>query len=156
MAKLLGNLKDELKELAGIVNSFKSEAVQLKIVESLLKGIEVDAPAKVGRKKPGRKPKVEVVAKVKEPGKRGGRKPGPKGGPRKRKVGPSKTLDILMDGDFFKTHRALGDVVAHCNENLKTDFKSTDLSGPLMKLVKENKLKREKNPTSNQFEYFLG
>ena len=35
-------IKDQLKELAGVINSFKSEAVQLRLIELVFEAAEID------------------------------------------------------------------------------------------------------------------
>jgi hypothetical protein len=48
MLKDLEQLKKQLAELAEVINSFKSEAVQLKIIEFIFKGGGSEAPALPG------------------------------------------------------------------------------------------------------------
>ena len=49
-------MKNQLSELAGVVNAFKSEAVQLKIIELILGDVtEVPEEETTGGKKPKRK-----------------------------------------------------------------------------------------------------
>jgi len=40
-----------------------------------------------------------------------------------------------------------------CKNNYDSEFKTSELSGILLKLAKENKLRRERNNTNNRFEY---
>jgi hypothetical protein len=72
----------------------------------------------------------------------------------KDRPGPSLILKRLLDEGYFDDKRTIGDVVAHCFDTFKFQYKSTDLSGTLARFVKEEALKREKNAKTNQFEYF--
>jgi hypothetical protein len=155
MIKDFETVKSQLRELAEVINTFKSEAVQLKLIEILFKGSKVDTPV------PPLEPPAEVT-EVEKTGTTGKRKKtkkvtagenekktsAPKGRP-----GPLTTLEQLVNEGFFKTKRTIGDVVKHCKVNLTITYKSTDLSGVLMKLVRDKKLKRVQNPATNQYEY---
>jgi hypothetical protein len=153
-------IKGQLQELSDIVNSFKSEAVQLKIIEMLLvegnkfKDQEGSAISEVPdaftnqppkgtiekRKKRGSKSKIEKEGEKKSSV--------PKGRP-----GPNPTLNKLVDENFFKTKKTIRDVIDYVKVNLAYTFKQSDFSGPLGRLVRENKLKREQNPDTKQYEY---
>ncbi len=169
MMKNLRQSTEQLKELAKALNEFKSEAVQVKLVELLFgdgKEIIFDTPApvKVNVEKPVAK--VEPAAVVKSTGKRPSRPPKVKQAkvaapaqqrtPRTRSTtrpGPSVILKTLIDTNFFADNRTIGDVVDYCMKMFNYEYKSTDLSGTLAKLSKDGVLKREKNPQTNQFEY---
>lgn len=149
---------EQLKELAKVLNEFKSEAVQVKLVELLFnEGIQsmpeskttatktvVEAPAKKVVKRPGRPPK---------------QKPAVAEAPRTKRTrstsrpGPSVILKKLIESNFFTDSRTIGDVVDYCMKVYNYEYKSTDLSGTLAKLAKDGILKRAKNPQTNQFEY---
>lgn len=67
--------------------------------------------------------------------------------------GPSQTLKDLIGSGFFKSKKTIGDIVIHCKESLALNFKANDLSGLLAKFVRDKNLTREKNTTTNQYEY---
>ncbi len=144
--------KNQLKELATVLNSFKSEAVQLKIIELLLQNpsdetehlgqAEKIIKASAGLKKRGRPRKEEAPISVKIAPKR-----------TRRKIGPTQVLRLLMNEKFFNSKRAIGDIVKYSNDKMKLPLKSNDFSGILMNYIRLNKLKREKNPETGQFEY---
>lgn len=149
---------EQLKELAKVLNQFKSEAVQVKLVELLFsEGMDtvpgakstttrtaVSAPEKKVVKRPGRPPKQKtaVAEAPKTTRKRSTTRPG-----------PSVILKKLIESNFFSDSRTIGDVVDYCMKVYNYEYKSTDLSGTLAKLAKDGVLKRDKNPQTNQFEY---
>ena len=219
-------VKGQLKELSELINSFKSEAVQLKLIDMIF---QEGNPVEV---RSSRKPKEEVtsganadseITEVKvSTGKKRGRKPGTKLAPkvneidatepvevatepaapkkrgRKPKIqsldasvqaetvkikpvkaikvakitkaklkakgkskkgkndrpGPSKMLDQLVTEGYFSQPRPIGDVVSYCKEQHNLEYKTTDISGILMRMVKKNRLSRHTNSDKNQFEYF--
>ncbi|MBE0639449.1 MAG: hypothetical protein IH598_13110 [Bacteroidales bacterium] len=179
MIKNFDKVKGQLIELAEALNKFNSENVQLKLIDLLFgdsekeKQIEKVAVIPVAepqekRKRPGRPPKFPKDKEPKQPKTSKEQKPpkaekAPKQ-PKEKKVkepkrrsterpGPSAILRQLVDTDYFNTKRTIGDIVNHCVEFFKFEYKSTDLSGTLAKLAKDGILSREKNPESNQFEY---
>lgn len=142
-------VKKQLSELAGVINQFKSESVQLKIIELIFgesRGLEENMS--------GDKPPT------------GGRKPRPKAPPKKEPgVSPSKskkkapggtgavaTLTQLAAGDFFKQPRTINDVIEHCKHNLARTFKANEFSGKLGRMVRNKELTRKKNK-DGQYEY---
>jgi len=202
--------KENLREIADVINSFKSEAVQLRLLELVLsmedkeEEVVVAAPAIVEEIKPaivkrgrrpkkeklveeetevkavkketrGRKPKkVEIivepqpevkvepkpeVVEIKTKEKKEKVKAAPKPKAEKKSTherpGPSVILRTLVADKYFDQNRTIGDVVKHCLVTYQFQYASTDLSGTLARLVKENILKREKNAQTNQFEYSL-
>lgn len=156
MIKDFEKLLKQLDELAKVVNSFKSESVQLKLIDLIFqteKGtddIEKDIPEtsvelKTKKTKSRRKKKSELT----------------NGNPTKRQTatkgrpGPVKTLEQLIEDKYFINKRSIGEIVQYCNDQLAVTLKSTDLSGTLMKMVRDKKLKRSKNPETNQYEYII-
>jgi len=144
MSKHIEKLKKQLTEISEVVNGFKSEAVQLKIVEKLLdviidsekgdsEGIELLA-------KKGLKHRVDYES---ENGAAHGRK----------KPGATKILNQLLSTDFFYTPRSIASIAHYCKDNFDSDFKTSELSGILLKLANENKLRRERSQDNNRFEY---
>jgi hypothetical protein len=148
MIKDFSKVKEQLIELSEVINSFKSETVQLRIVELLLGTREEVVPETDTLDMPivrrGRKPKQSAYV-VQSPKIRRTRS--------KDRPGPSLILKRLVDEGYFNDKRTIGDVVAYCLDTLKFQYKSTDLSGTLARFVKEGNLKREKNSNTSQFEY---
>ena len=150
MIKDFKKIKVQLMELSEVINSFKSETVQVRLVELMFGGGEpgptepveqiVDKP--IVRR--GRKPKQATI--IQPPKIRRTRS--------KDRPGPSIILNRLVGENYFGERRTIGDVVSYCMDTFKYQYKSTDLSGTLARFVKEETLKREKNVDTNQFEYF--
>src|SRR5687767_11557499 len=112
MIKNFDVIKEQLKELAGVINSFKSEAVQLRLIELVFEAAEggsdeesgKGAPAKEsrprrqGRKKPVTSTAAAVTSKAKGSGRPGGK----------------AMLDRLHGEGFFKKPKAIKQLVEHC------------------------------------------
>jgi len=145
MSKQIEKLKKQLTEIAEVVNSFQSEAVQVKIVERLLdEMIEAEKGETEGSEifnRKGRKPRTENESENRE------------SIPGRKKPGATKVLNQLLSGDFFKTPHSISAIAEYCRENFDSDFKTSELSGILLKLAKENRLKRERSNENNRFEY---
>lgn len=142
MNRYIEKLKKQLTELAEVVNSFQSEAVQVKVVERLLdEMIEAEKGETEGSEvfnKKGRR-----YANESPDDDTNGRK----------KPGATKVLNQLLASDYFKTPHSISAIAQYCREKFNSDFKTSELSGILLKLSKENKLRRERNNDSNRFEY---
>ena len=149
MIEKLDTLKKQLGELATLLNEFKSEGVQLRILEAILNN---DSPMSGGdgpdngrsepsiRRRKVRKPKNGDVVIA------GGRKKAPAG------AGAPATLTQLLSGDFFNQARTINDIIEHCKHNLARTFKANEFSGKLGRLVRSGDLTRKKN-TDKQYEY---
>jgi hypothetical protein len=144
MSKHIEKLKKQLLEISEVVNSFRSEAVQVKIIDRLLDVImesdKGDAEGTDVFSKRGRKPRTEDDESSAS---LHGRK----------KPGATKILNQLLSTDFFGSRHSISDIAEYCKENYDSDFKTSELSGILLKLAKENKLKRERSNDNNRFEY---
>ncbi len=151
MIKDFETVKNQLKELSGIINNFKSEAVQLKIIELIFKGVNVDDVGPNEQDNPIVMPKRQRSKPRNKPGKvdaKDEKKSTPRGRP-----GQTQVLEKLIKDGFFDKKKLIGDIGEHCRINLAVSYKSTDLSPILTKLVRDQKLRREKNPQTNQYEY---
>jgi len=143
-------VKAQLTELARVVNLFKSEAVQLRVVELVFGGLL--------ESEQGNPPKSESPQRKKTARKR--KKPATAEGPAKPKAkkkvasgsGAVATLTQLAEGDFFNTTRTIGDIIEHCRHNLARTFKANEFSGKLGRMVRNGELTRKKN-ADNQYEY---
>ena len=145
MNRQIEKLKKQLTEIAEVVNSFQSEAVQVRVVDRLLDEImeteKVDAEGaeifnkKVYRSKNG----TDDDHHQPEHG--------------RKKPGATKVLNQLLSSDFFTTPHSISSIADYCKNTFSSDFKTSELSGILLKLAKENKLKRERSNENNRFEY---
>lgn len=142
MSKPIDKLKKQLIEISEVVNSFRSEAVQVRVVDKLLDAmIESDRSDAEGSdlfKKAGR----PVTASENRAAL-----------PSRKKPGATKVLNQLLNTDFFKTAHSIADIADHCKSFFDSEFKTSELSGILLKLANENKLKRQRNDSNNRFEY---
>lgn len=141
-------IKGQLKELAEIVNSFKSEAVQLRIVDLVfgvsqpdLEGDRKEAPAnpvklKSHKRKAAKSPGDAEKQKIARPTGRGAR----------------AALAKLVETGFFKKPQTIRSIVEHCETNLASKYKQSEFSGTLARFIRDGKLKRAKN-NDNQYEY---
>ncbi|SDD68459.1 hypothetical protein SAMN05216464_102273 [Mucilaginibacter pineti] len=142
MSKHIEKLKKQLVEVAEVVNSFQSEAVQVKIIERLLdvmiESEKGDAEGSELFSKKGRK-----VRSDDDNLSAAGRK----------KPGATKILNQLLSTDFFDVTRSISSIANYCKDQFDSDFKTSELSGILLKLANENKLRRERSNENNRFEY---
>jgi hypothetical protein len=142
MSKHIEKLKKQLVEVAEVVNAFQSEAVQVRIIDRLLEVMieseKVDADGSEIFSKKGRRMRSddENIATA-------GRK----------KPGATKILNQLLNTDFFDVSRSISSIANYCKEQFDSDFKTSELSGILLKLANENKLRRERSNENNRFEY---
>jgi hypothetical protein len=145
MSKPIEKLKKQLLEISEVVNSFQSEAVQVRIVDKLLDAmIESERGEADGSELFGKKAnKYRPYQDNENQGLSSGRK----------KPGATKILNQLLSTDFFKAPHSISGIAEYCKEQFDSDFKTSELSGILLKLAKENKLKRQRNDENNRFEY---
>ena len=158
MIKNFDETKKQLNELAPIINAFKSEAVQLCIIELVLQGKtradSKEEPPEVFDETPrpgdrrasqGRKRKARVTKE----------KSTETGSSKRRNSanGPVPTFEALIQEGFFKKRQTIGQIVEHCRSHKARKFKPNEISGPLARFVRNGKLKRQKN-AEGQFEYY--
>jgi hypothetical protein len=145
MSKHIEKLKRQLVEISEVVNSFRSEAVQVRVVDRLLDAMieaekgEFDLTETLGKR--GRRPRFENDGNDYSSSQ--GRK----------KPGATKILNQLLSTEFFDTPHSISAIADYCKVNHDSDFKTSELSGILLKLAKENKLRRERSNENNRFEY---
>ena len=151
MIKNFEETKSQLKELAGVINSFKSEAVQLRLLELVFGAGEVPTekekpknPAPTRKRKPRTKSKGTTSDETSKTGNRSS-----------TRLGGAGALNRLIDEGFFKNGRTLAEIIQHCEENMARKFKQTDLSGILSRYTRDQKLTRAKNE-NGQYEYTQG
>ena len=144
MSKHIEKLKKQLLEISEVVNSFRSEAVQVKVIDRLLdamieseKGETDGADALNRRARRARQTEDDETLSI------NGRK----------KPGATKVLNQLLLTDFFNSSHSISEIADYCKESYDSYFKTSELSGILLKLAKENKLKRERSNDNNRFEY---
>lgn len=156
MLKNIELIKTQLSELAGVINLYKSEAVQLKMVELVFKhatsgdspAVDVTKESQVKRrgKRKQKSAKTEGTAPRTQKAAAGAKK-------RSSRLGAAAALQRLLDTGFFKTKRKMADILNQCATKLASPIKSTSLSGPLARFVHDEKLDRDKNKEDGQYEY---
>lgn len=143
-------LKKQLSELAAVINSFKSEGVQLRIIELILGG---SSDAGHGDARAGETPPRKKRSRPRTPKQKATSEGKPK---RKRKAssgtGAVATLTQLAEGDFFDKPRTISDIIEYCKHSLARSFKANEFSGKLGRMVRTVELTRQKN-ADNQYEY---
>lgn len=157
---MIGNfdeVKKQLSELSEVINKFKSEAVQLRIVEIVLgngasygSADEAQDNVRKTESKPRRRnatrsksrPKTEVGAADEKASKKA----------RSSGHGAVSALSELVGNGFFKEPKTINDIVSHCEEKLARRFKSNEFSGKLGRLTRDGILDRKKN-SDRQYEY---
>jgi len=155
MIERFSELKKDLTELATVLNQFKSEAVQLRLLELLF-----DAAPE--RDIEGKGKAISAKRHVKRPAKRSAEKShsesitvgGTKEKPKRAASGQGApaALTNLLASDFFKTHKTIGDIISHAKNNMARSFKANEFSGKLARLVRSGELTRKKN-ADGQYEY---
>jgi len=149
MIEKFADMKKQLSELASILNEFKSETVQLRILDLVL-GDE-SMPNATGREEhgsPARRAPSRRTPKTKKNDSPalGKRKKAPAG------EGAPATLTQLLTGNFFDKARTINDIIEHCKHNLARGFKANEFSGKLGRMVRNGELTRKKN-AEKQYEY---
>ena len=157
MLKDFEAVKEQLAELAAVVNAFKSEAVQLRIVELLFEAETnaekpEDEDAKPARRKSSRRRKSQGAKASSEKAASEVKTRKPRTRSSSGRPGSKATLGNLYDDGFFKTPKTLKQIVEHCDQNLALKFRQSDFSGALARYVRDKTLKRAKN-SDNQYEY---
>jgi hypothetical protein len=149
MIKNFEVIKKQLNELSSVINSFKSEAVQLRIIELILGVVSEEERGAEERTVKNKVKKTKTKRIKKTTASKEGKKKLP---PKPSGEGPVSTLINLYEKDFFKKPRTIGDIVQHCKDNLARQFKPNEFSGKLARMVRDIQLKRVKNQ-DNQYEY---
>lgn len=151
MFKDFDTTKKQLAELAEVVNKFKSEAVQLKLLELLFDAtphqIEDEGTGEVQQAKPKKRPRKKR-AKAKATSSNEGGKTTKK----PSSFGPVSILRKLYEEDFFSSPKTISDICQYSDINLARKIKPNDISGQLSRMVRSGELAREKN-SDNQYEY---
>lgn len=160
MLKDFDELKRQLGELSEVINKFKSETVQLRIVELIFgaddaeddNAAENSSTEKRRRRKKrgGAKPKMEESpAEATDDSNTKNSKARKSGGNAK---GAVATLNDLVGGNFFGKPKTINEIVTYCDHNLAKRYKASAFSGALARLTRNGVLERKKN-TDGQYEY---
>lgn len=142
--------KEQLAELAEIINRFKSEAVQLRLLEILLgKSPTQVSDAADGDEPPTRRRRRKGKAPTQN-------NPVENGNAQKKRsssgTGAVATLRKAYDEGYFKQARTIGDICARCETNHARRIKPNEISGKLGRMVRDRELSRTKN-SEGQYVY---
>lgn len=146
MFKDFETTKIHLNELAEIINKFKSEAVQLRLIELLFEGPAAAQTGTSAQKAP--------VQEEQRKRKKRSRSPSKEQDPTNQKKrtssgsGAVATLLKTFDEGYFKQPRTIGDICKHCETNLARRIKPNEISGKLGRMVRNRQLSRTKNADS--------
>jgi hypothetical protein len=146
----LTELKKQLIDLASVLNTFKSESVQLRLLEYILGEVSTSdkPPEQESRKTPAKrhrkqsKPSADKIANA----------PSLKKKAAASGSGAVATVVQLLEGVFFKKPKTINDIITHCKDHLARTFKANEFSGKLGQLTRTKQLKRAKN-ADKQYEY---
>lgn len=154
----LDEMQKQLKAIAEVVNAFKSESVQLRVVEVLLAQLgaspaQTPTPAstpamKTKRRKPSAKAAPTTTDGAGAQPKTATRKPARTSA----SPGAYAMITQLLGDGFFKTPRTISDIVAHCGTSKGHHYKANECSPSLLRLLRDEKLTRKKNK-EGQYEY---
>jgi hypothetical protein len=138
MSKQTEKLKKQLLEISDVINTFQSEAVQVKIIDRLLDTmIEWDNGEEPFSKKS--RAYTDDSNQQKDAN--------------SRKPGATKVLNQLLQTNFFDEPHSIADIATYCKDKYDSEFKTSELSGILLKLSNESKLRRERSEENNRYEY---
>ena len=148
MIKDFDFFKQQVRELAGVLNEFKSEAVQLRVAELLFQRMEIEPEGdRVEKQKNEIKTKAKSEVKQKEKVMR------PKRIPKGGRPGPIVIVKQLIEEGFFKTPKVVQDVFAHCQSESGRNYNTDSLRIGLLRAARSKALQRRKN-AEGQFEYY--
>lgn len=152
MIKNFEALKKQLRELSELVNLFKSEAVQLRLVELVLGNTE--SPEEGDDEPPAKPTRAARHARRRKGGKRE-EKTGQAGATKARggRLGAQGALNQLIHEKFFANKQTIGAIIEHCKAKKARTFKPNELSGILARFTRDNRLRRDTNK-DGQYEYY--
>lgn len=146
-------MKKQLSELAEVINAFKSEAVQLRIVELMLGGGNVPRHARSTAVESEAEQHSEHQSRTQKHRTRKRKASSDDKKPRKNsKHTPTSILTELIGEGFFVKAKTLNAIIEHAGSDKASKFKPSELSGLLARFTRDKKLSRKKN-VDGQYEY---
>lgn len=79
---------------------------------------------------------------------------GSKGSKSGGKISPVKMIEILIAENYFDQKRRVPEIIKYCKEIKAQTLGTSTLSVALGRMIKSNKMRREKNTADNQYEYY--
>jgi len=74
--------------------------------------------------------------------------------PSSTKMTPVKMIEILINEGYFSEKRRVPDIIKYCKEKKAHTLANSPLSVALSRMIQSGKMKREKNASDQQYEYF--
>ena len=152
MIKDFNMIKKQLQDLAGVINCFKSESVQLKVGELVFERSGIEAEGEIEEERPPKqRKKTESGRKEKtretKPKKKKQARPSSSGRP-----GPGAIVNQLIQEGFFKKPKTISDIVDHCKAKHAYTYNTNELAPAMTRALRKKQLKRKRNE-QKQFEY---
>jgi len=152
------DLQKFLKSAADVVNAFKSESVQLRVIDALLGQLET-VKASNGAEAKGlrRKRKTKHEAQQSDPAVESAPTlPKASKMPRRTRStsspgGYAMVTQLLAEG-FFKKPQTIGAITSHSGSAKGHHYKANEISPVLLRMLRDSRLKRTKN-NDGQYEY---
>lgn len=144
--------KKHLTELAEIINKFKSEAVQLRLVELLFNSDDTSNDSSNSNGSTPTAPKSKAKRRTKA---KVSKQPTDEATSKKKTSpggGAVATLVKIFGEGYFKQPKSISDICSHCEINMGRRIKPNEISGKLVRMVRSRELSRTKN-TDNQYVY---
>jgi hypothetical protein len=150
----IDELQKKLKAFADTVNLFKSEAVQLRVVDALLGrlGVPEEKVAPASRSRSTSKARRRGREKTSDPSSQSQARAPRKSSRGSGSPGASAAISDLLASGFFKAPKTIGQIVEHCASARGHRYKANECSPPLLRLLRDGKLERKKNK-DGQYEY---
>jgi hypothetical protein len=155
------DLQKFLRSVADVVNAFKSEAVQLRVIDTLLGQIDtVKANSNVQARGVRRKRKVkheiqefDPTVEHAQPLAKASRTP-KKARNTSSPGGYAMVTQLLAEG-FFRKPQTIGAITSHSGSTKGHHYKANEISPVLLRMLRDGRLKRTKNK-DGQYEYTQG
>ncbi len=150
----LNEFQRRLKSFAETVNAFKSEAVQIRVIDALLGELGMESSAAADTELKPRKARTKKTKATQSGSEKSGKPKEQSKSTRKNSSSPGAyaTISQLLDADFFKSGKTIGAIVDHCRTSRGHHYKASECSPPLLRLLRDEKLQRKKNK-EGQYEY---
>jgi len=74
--------------------------------------------------------------------------------PSSTKMTPVKMIEILINEGYFSEKRRVPEIIKYCKEKKAHTLGNSPLSVALSRMIQSGKMKREKNASDQQYEYF--
>jgi hypothetical protein len=148
-------VKKQIDALAETINSFKSEAVQLRLLDIIF-GIEQTG----GQEETADETEPEKRRRARKPPKPNAKAtkdatPSASRATSGSRFGATAALNRMLTDGFFANPKTLAEMVEHSKNKYAKNFPQSDFSGKLPGLVRDGKLTREKNK-DDQYAYKAG